>query len=107
MGAAYELLCESCGYQSQMTYLGRSRNALQEHVLGTCHSCNGLTSMVSEQHGDDCVLCEAVDRVTATPTRRAPKIFGVFRRDSDPRYQCPKCKSFSVELPDTPSMFVD
>ena len=107
MGAAYEMNCEKCGYQSPMVYLGRTRDSLQEQIVGTCGSCKELTGILNNRARDDCALCDATSQVTATAKLNAPKLFGIFGREAAPKYQCPKCGAFSVEVPDTPAMFVD
>lgn len=107
MGAAYELTCEKCGYQSEMVYLGGARDSSRDRVLGSCRSCNELTSMFSDEQRDDCVLCDAVSRVVATPTLSESKFFAAFRREKAAKFECPKCRAFSIEMPDTPSIFLD
>jgi hypothetical protein len=107
MGAAYELTCEKCGYQSGMVLLGCTRDSSRDRVLGSCRSCGELTSLFSDKLHDDCVLCGAVAQVVATSTLRHSKFLAAFRRETPPKFECPKCHTFSVEKPDTPSMFMD
>lgn len=107
MGAAYTLRCSRCDYESGLLYLGVGMMMNSENIVGTCTSCDQLTTISVDEGLGNCELCLAKERVVFTSYQNQA-------RPSNPsytyrviKYQCPSCHAFSLELPDTPDILWD
>lgn len=103
MGESYEFSCPECGYQSNMVHLGQGMMMDPELILGTCDSCCELTQISVAKSRCNCDLCQASSSVQKTPSQSHRKRTGFFGSKVIIKYECPKCRAFSVQIPEIPS----
>lgn len=103
MGESYEFSCSECGYQSNMIHLGQGMMMDPELILGSCDSCCELTQISAACSRSNCNLCHANSSVHKTPSQTHRKRSGFFSSKEILKYECPKCRSFSIQIPAIPS----
>ena len=107
MGEVYKFSCIKCNYCSDEVYLGQGMSMGPELILGVCAVCKDLSSISINGRIDDCCLCQSKRSVTPVNHKEMKKRVGLFKFERNNIYECPKCKEFSLPIPEIPEALWD
>ena len=96
MGMGYELTCSGCGYQSEMLLLGQGMDGHPERIVGSCCSCNKLTTISVNEDSADCGHCNQQGTVVFTSFSVRPRPTNTNFQYRLIHYECPRCRAFSI-----------
>lgn len=96
MGVIYVLKCSGCAYASKELYLGRGMDMGPEHIIGSCMSCNRLTTIDIAKDAGNCDLCSAKRTVVFTSFFVRPRPTNSQYNYRLTSYQCPVCHLFGM-----------